>query len=107
MIEVKSYELGRALYFHKLNVSYTCDWVKPTECHGKFSMGYETIATEVHIIDYAKGDKKTTMVSERFKSKYIDTVPDNAWRCRTCSLNSGCKIIRGDQNDFCTGWRKG
>jgi len=104
MVEIQKKELSRAIYHHKLDAKYSCEWVSHHECRGEWKLGYEVFGKETHIIDYKNGDTFKVIVTEYFKQRYIDTIPDNVWRCRTCAMLHGCKHVRKDMECFCPLW---
>lgn len=102
MIEIQRNDFMRAVYYHKLNTTYSCsfsqDYIK-----GKWTLGHEIVCIEK---DGRNGFNSLheTFVSESFKNRYVDTTPNDAYRCRSCSKLCSCKIVRSDKERFCNNW---
>ncbi|MBQ3679809.1 MAG: hypothetical protein IJP79_07285 [Paludibacteraceae bacterium] len=99
MTEAQHYEFMRAVYYHKLNVFYNA-YLK---C-GEYRLGSAGVIARVEIEDY-RIKYSRTLVDERFKAQYMDTTPDNVWRCRTCIKQKNCDIIRENKEEFCALWK--
>lgn len=101
MIEVEYIDFSRAIYHHRLNVTYSCNWIDDV-CHGVWKLGYTIVCKQNH----GKFPNNTiqTLVSDEFKKRYIDTTPDEAFRCRTCCRINKCSIVRSNKEDFCCVW---
>ena len=101
MVAINHNDFMRAIYYHKLNVTYDCCF-KNGACHGTWKLGIEVVCKDVLAIPPNRdGDD---LVTEAFKKRYIDTTPDNAFRCRTCARINTCGHVHSDVDRFCGGW---
>ena len=101
MVAINHNDFMRAVYYHKLNVTYDCCW-KDGACHGTWKLGYDVVCKEVLRIPPNRDECDS--VTEAFKKRYIDTTPDKAFRCRTCALINTCGHVHSDVDRFCGSW---
>ena len=106
MIQIQHLDFMRAVLFHKLDVRYSCDNISRTGGCGHYTLGYDRVCEETFDGFGGKQRTETTMVTESFKKQYIDTLPEDAVRCRSCSKRVGCDIIRLNLDEHCNVWSK-
>lgn len=101
MTEIQKKDFIRAVYYHKLNISYNCS-LGHDFIHGRWTLGSDVVCKE----NEGRGfnSLRETFVTESFKNRYIDTTPNDAYRCRSCSNLCSCKIVRSDKEEFCGNW---
>lgn len=103
MIEVKKNDFMRAVYYHNLDVKYSCN-ISNGICHGQWRLGYNVVCKQTSFTSFANKHNEETLVNEYFKARYIDTTPDNAFHCRTCGRVETCCHVHYDVERFCGKW---
>ena len=100
MVEIQHLDLMRAILFHRLNIIYAVDSLEQSH----WTLGNEQVCVER--TKHYSYIPFSTMVTESFKRQYIDTLPEDAVRCRSCSKRVGCDIIRINLDEHCNAWSK-
>ena len=96
MVHIEHIDFMRAILFHRLNIFYSVDSVNKSH----WTLGHEIVCTEER-----DGKNVFTMVSESFKSHYVDTMPKDAVMCKTCVNKAKCDIIRENLCGHCNLWK--
>ena len=101
MVQIQHLDLMRAILYHSLNIFYTVDSFSCNGCHSHWTLAQNRVCDEIK-----NGKYIITMVTESFKRQYIDTMPSDAVRCRSCQKREKCKIIRLNLDEHCNEWSK-